>query len=385
MNKRGFFNIVAVTVVALVLSGCAEKKFHITGTITEAEDSVLYLENMSLDGPVTTDSVRLGADGAFSFAGKVAPAPEFYRLRISRRIINISIDSTETVSVTASYPTMASGYVVEGSDNCSMIKELVLKQMDLQRRVIAVNGNYDIPAAVGRDSIDAMVEAYKEDIRTNYIFKEPMKSYSYFALFQAIGGQLVFNPRENRDDIKAFAAVATSWDVLYPGSKRGQNLHNIAIEGMKTMRIVDNNRNAAIDASKVNLTNIIDISLADNKGVVRSLSDLKGKVVLLDFHLFNTTESKARIMQLRELYNKYHSQGFEIYQVSLDGSEHFWKQQTAALPWVCVRDPEGVSSGNVMRYNVQAVPTFFLIDRSNSLHKRDTQIEDIDAEIRALL
>lgn len=385
MSKRVIFNIAAVTVMVLLLSGCAKKKFHITGKITEAEDSVLYLENMSLDGPVTTDSVRLDANGTFSFSGKAAPAPEFYRLRIARRIINLSIDSTETVNVTASYPSMTSGYIVEGSDNCSVIKELVLKQMDLQRRVMAVNDNYDIPTALGRDSIDAIVEAYKEDIRTNYIFKEPMKAYSYFALFQAIGSQLIFNPRENRDDIKAFAAVATSWDVLYPGSKRGQNLHNIAIEGMKTVRIVDNNRNATIDASKVNLTNIIDISLADNKGVVRSLSDLKGKVVLLDFHLFNTTESRERIMQLRELYNKYHSQGFEIYQVSLDGSEHFWKQQTAALPWVCVRDPEGISSNNVVRYNVQAVPTFFLIDRSNSLHKRDAQIEDIDEEIKSLL
>ena len=37
-----------------------------------------------------------------------------------------------------------------------------------------------------------------------------------------------------------------------------------------------------------------------------------------------------RIMMLRELYNKYHAQGFEIYQVSLDEDEHFWKTRTAA-------------------------------------------------------
>ena len=90
-------------------------------------------------------------------------------------------------------------------------------------------------------------------------------------------------------------------------------------------------------------------------------------------------------MMLRELYNKYHAQGFEIYQVSIDPDEHFWKTQTAALPWICVRDADGTSSQNLINYNVQQIPTFFLIDKNNVLQKRDVQIKDIDAAIKALL
>jgi hypothetical protein len=96
-------------------------------------------------------------------------------------------------------------------------------------------------------------------------------------------------------------------------------------------------------------------------------------------------DSPARILMLRELYNKYHAQGLEIYQVSLDADEHFWKQQTAALPWICVREPQGIDSSTLTIYNIQGVPEFFLIDRGNNLVSRSQQIEDLEKSIKSLL
>ena len=197
---------------------------------------------------------------------------------------------------------------------------------------------------------------------------------------------LIFNPRNNKDDVKVFAAVATSWDTYYPNAERGKNLHNIAIQGMKDIRIIENQMAAQqLDASKVQVNGVIELALQDNKGVTRKLTDLKGKVVLLDFHLFAGEQSTKRIMMLRELYNKYHAAGFEIYQVSVDPDEHFWKTSTAALPWISVRDEDGIQGASVAKYNVQSIPTFFLIDRSNTLRSRDVQIKDLDAAINALL
>lgn len=375
-----------LALMAAMLTSCNNKKFHINGTVTEAKDSVLYLENMSLDGPVVVDSVKLDDKGAFSFSGKAPDAPEFYRLRIAGQIINLSVDSTETVDVKASYPSMATGYTVDGSAECATIRELALKQIDLQNRVIAVQNNPNLGYDLTRDSIGKLVAAYKEGIKRNYIYKAPMRASSYFALFQTLGNMLIFNPRENADDVKVFAAVATSWDTYHPDALRGKNLHNIAIEGMKNVRIMRNKMAAQnIDASKVNVSNIIDISLLDNQGNRRSLTDLKGKVVMLDFHVFGSNGSTKRIMEMRELYNKYHDRGFEIYQVAFDPDEHFWKTQTAALPWISVRDPQGLQSQNLAAYNVSSIPTFFLIDRNNEVKKRDSQITDIDAEINALL
>lgn len=389
MMRNTISNMCAVAACAFMLvalGSCDNRKFRVDGVITEAKDSVLYLENMSLDGPVAVDSVKLGDDGAFSFSEKSPEAPEFYRLRIAGQIINLSVDSTETINIKASYPTMSTGYTVEGSAECATIKELALKQIDLLNRVIAIQNNPMLGIDVTRDSVERLIDAYKQEIKMNYIYKAPMRASSYFALFQTLGNRLIFNPRESEDDIKAFAAVATSWDTYHPGSLRGKNLHNIAIEGMRNIRIVRNNRAAAqLDASKINVTNLIDISLPDNKGVTRKLTDLKGKVVMLDFHVFGADGSTKRIMQLRELYNKYHARGLEIYQVALDPDEHFWKTQTAALPWISVRDADGLDSRYLMLYNVKTIPTFFLVKRDNSLDKRDVQIDNLDAEIVKLL
>jgi glutathione peroxidase-family protein len=384
MKKSGL-KVFAIAVIALALGACSKEKFHVKGAITHANDSVLYFENMSLDGAVALDSVKLNESGTFDFTGDASEAPEFYRLRIANQIINISVDSTETISVEASYPTMATQYKVSGSENCERIQQLALKQIELQNKAIAIQQDNTLNAQTANDSILRLVEAYKDVVKRNYIYKEPMRASSYFALFQTLGNMLIFNPRENKDDIKAFAAVATSWDTYYPHALRGQNLHNIAIEGMKNVRILEGQKQQVLDLSKVSTSSIIDVDLQDNKGAVRRLSDLKGRVVMLDFHVFAAKESAQRIMQLRELYNKYHAQGFEIYQVSLDPDEHFWKQQTAALPWISVRDPQGVNSAVLTNYNVQAIPTFFLIDKTNTLHKRDVQIKDLDQEIQSLL
>ena len=205
---------VAIIAAVMAISSCNEKKFQVTGKITDAKDSILYFEHMSLNGPVTTDSVKLTGDGSFSFSGKDEGTPEFYRLRIAGQIINIAVDSTETIEVNASYPTMASGYDVKGSYDCSKIKELALMQMQLQRNVNAIAADPTLNVQAVTDSINKVVAAYKYKVKNDYIFKEPMKAYAYFALFQTINmgyqTMLIFNPRNSEDDVKVFAAVATS-------------------------------------------------------------------------------------------------------------------------------------------------------------------------------
>lgn len=392
MNTRLFHKVITLALAVATMAGvtsCNEKKFHIDGTITGAADSTLYFENMGLDGAVKIDSAKLSEDGTFAFEGTAPTAPEFYRLRIAGQFINIAVDSTETINIKAQYPQMATQYEVSGSEDCQRIKELSLMQSSLQAQVNAIARNPELGAQAVADSVSRIVEAYKTRVKTEYIFKAPMKASSYFALFQTIyaGGQpvLLFNPRTSEQDIKVFGAVATSWDTFYPNEKRGENLHNIAIEGMKDVRYLRSQQQAEeIEASKVNTSGILDFTLTDNTGAARSLSSLKGNVVLLDFHLFADQNSMKRIMSLRELYNKYHAQGFQIYQVAIDGDEHFWKTQTAALPWISTRVDDNTSSVLQM-YNVQQVPTFFLLDRSCNVVKRDAQIKDIDAEIKALL
>lgn len=374
-----------MALMTLLLGACDNKvKFTIEGNIEGAKDSVLYFEHVSLSGLKPLDSLKLGADGAFRFQADTTAAPEFYVLRIHDQIINISIDSTETVTVKAQYPNMAARYEVEGSDNCEKIRSLALMQQDLLRKAIALEQNQTIPPGDAQDSLRQMVDRYKQTVLDNYIFKEPNKTYSYFALFQTLGRWLIFNPKESREDLRVFAAVATSWDTFYPGADRTENLHNIVIESMQQLygNTADTSTVQQGDGPTIVESGIIELQLPDKSGNLLTLSSLKGKVVLLDFHTFTLPESAQRILMLRELYNKYHEQGLEIYQVSLDQDEHFWKQMTQHLPWVCVRD---ASLQSAMSYNVTDVPEFFLINRNSQLQKRSSQMKDLEAEIKELL
>ena len=378
----------AILCASATIISCSNKSFTVNGNITGAADSLLLLEYMSLDGAKTMDSVRLGADGAFSFT-QDAPqgSPELYRLRIAQQIVNFSVDSTEVITIKATYPNMASDYTVEGSENCAKIKELSILQMNLQARANQILRSPDLNTKESIDSIENVLKAYKQQILTNYIYKEPMKTYAYYALFQgvAVGNNyvMVFDPKRDLDDVKAFSAVATSWDTSYPESERGKNLHDIAIQGMKNKRIVDSqNQGLEIDASKVSEASLIDLKLKDNHGYVQTLSSLKGKVVLLDFHSFSSDNSRERILAMRELYTKYHDRGLEIYQVSLDDDEHFWKTQTAQLPWISVR---GDGTVNVYLYQVVSLPVDYIINRDNQVVLGPREITDLEKDLARFL
>lgn len=372
----------------LALASCGKGKFHVDGTVTGAKDSILYFEHNGLDGFNVLDSVKLDENGKFSFSGDKADNPEFYRLRIAGQIINIAIDSTETVDVTAKYPGMASNYEVKNSYENSKIRELALMQIDLQARCQAAYSN-----GASDSVINKMVETYKLNVERNYIFKEPMKAYAYFALFQyiVINNQpvMIFDPAGNHEDNKVFGAVATSWDTFYPNSERGKNLHNITLRGMRNERIVANNRAAqqqnAAEAKNVNVgqTGIIDLPLYDRNDQLHHLTDLKGQVVLLYFNAFASDGSQSAMMQLRDLYNKYHGRGFEIYMVGLDDNKSFWNQQVSALPWINVYDQNGNSQAYLA--TAPGLPYYFIIDRGNNIVKNASQVKDLSKEIEALL
>ena len=379
--KRIFVaGIIAVGVI--VLASCAGEQFHVNGSIANAKDSVLYFEHNGLEGFSTIDSVKLDEKGNFSFSSDKVDHPEFFRLRIAGQIINIAIDSTETVNVQATYPQMATDYSVKGSYENEKIKELALKQVDLQARCQTI---YAERPDIADSLVNVLVSGYKQDVSRNYIFKEPMRAYSYFALFQYIvvgnEARLIFDPTKDAKDNKVFGAVATSWDSYYPGSDRTQNLHNITIKGMKDERIVQaQTKPVEVDAKEMG---VIDLPLRDNRGVEHHLTDLKGKVVLLDFHVFSAEGSTEYIMKMRELYNKYHDRGLEIYMVSLDNNAHFWKEQVASLPWINVYDDTGISRAYTAP--AQTMPIIYLIDRGNNVVKNPSQIQNLSEEIEKLL
>lgn len=380
--------ILFVALAAMALSACnSEPKFKVEGEVSGADGKMLYLEASALEGIVPMDSVKLKGDGSFSFKQVRPVSPEFYRLRVDDKVINFSIDSTETVQVKAPYTDFATAYTVEGSSNSTKIKELTLKQMQLQNSVnslIQTMQAHKIGADVFEDSLAVLLKNYKDEVKINYIFAAPNTAVAYFALFQKLNNYLIFDPLNSKDDIKCFAAVATSLNNYYPHADRSKNLYNIVIKGMKNTR-TPQQKVLEIPEDAVSETGVIDINLRDIKGNVRKLSELKGKAVLLDFTIYQSATSASHNYMLRDLYDKYASQGLEIYQISLDADEHFWKTTTDNLPWICVRDGNGVYSTVASAYNVQSVPSIFLINKNNELSARGETIKDLETAVKALL
>ena len=378
--------ICAMAALTMLATACKDKgeQFEINGRIAEADGKTLYFEAVTLNGIEALDSTRLDEDGQFCFQGTRPFNPEFYRLRIDRQIVNLSVDSTETIHVEAELPDMGTDYEVEGSGNCQTLKEINNKLIALQQSIKDITNDKALTLGEQERLVHEKINLYKNEMNMHYIMENPASAPAYFALFQTVNGSLIFNPINNPDDIKFVGAVATAWDANYPGTSRTENLHNIAIQGMKNTKRPTPVSLEDIDPGKISAAGIIDIELPDIHGKNRKLSDIRNKVVLLDFTAYSLPSSQERIMQMRGLYDKYSSLGFDIYQVSIDPDEHYWKTACEHLPWTCVYESRGEASGYLGSYLVRRLPTYFLINRHGDLVARDEQIDDLEKTIRLL-
>ena len=358
--------------------------FIVKGVVAGADGQLMYLENVGISNVVTLDSIKLAPGGKFKFTEKRPEYPDFYRLRLNNQLINFAVDSTETISFVADAGTFATSYSVEGSENSKAIKAITLAQLDANQAISRLRKEYEdkmISDTTYRMKVLAAADAYKEVAR-KYIYSAPMSTAAYFALFQQIDGLLFFDLYD-RKDVKAYGAVATSYNHTYPESPRSKHLYNLTLQSMKVLRA-----QRPVDYSNVETKEIsfLDIELPDVRGEVVKLSTVApGKVVLINFTAYQTEWSPALNMALGELYTKYHDQELEIYQVSLDSDFHFWRNGASNLPWVTVHDPQSVYSQVAGLYNVKQLPALFILDRKGSLVKRVEDVKKLEADVKAVL
>ena len=367
------------------LSACNNSSdFTVKGVVAGADGQLMYLENVGISNVVTLDSIKLAPGGKFKFTEKRPEYPDFYRLRLNNQLINFAVDSTETISFVADAGTFATSYSVEGSENSKAIKAITLAQLDANQAISRLRKEYEdkmISDTTYRMKVLAAADAYKEVAR-KYIYSAPMSTAAYFALFQQIDGLLFFDLYD-RKDVKAYGAVATSYNHTYPVSPRSKHLYNLTLQSMKVLRA-----QRPVDYSNVETKEIsfLDIELPDVRGEVVKLSTVApGKVVLINFTAYQTEWSPALNMALGELYTKYHDQGLEIYQVSLDSDFHFWRNGASNLPWVTVHDPQSVYSQVAGLYNVKQLPALFILDRKGNLVKRVEDVKKLEADVKAVL
>lgn len=383
MKKNIVHLLVTICCLGLINACKQSPEFTVDGIVADADGQTLYLENIGLSAVTPIDSAKLNSSGKFSFKKARPEYPDFYRLRLNDQWINFAIDSTETISFIADAGTFATSYSVEGSENVQEIREVTLAQLDANQEINRMRREYEtglISDTTYQFNVINAINAYKE-IALKYIYSKPMSTTAYFALFQKIDG-LSFFDLYDKSDSRAYGAVATSYNHLYPESPRAQHLYNLALQSLKVLR-----SNRTIDINKIATQELdyLEIELPDVVGEKNKLSEIaKGKVVILNFTAYQTEWSHTLNHTLSTLYTELHNNGLEIYQVSLDSDLHLWKNIASNLPWTCVRDPQSVYSQAAAIYNVKQLPTLFILNRNGVLVKRIEDFTTLEKDVREL-
>lgn len=87
------------------------------------------------------------------------------------------------------------------------------------------------------------------------------------------------------------------------------------------------------------------------------------------------------------LYNRFHSKGLNIIGVSLDEVVERWKDAIAKdqLTWTHVSNLEGWKDPIARLYEVDQIPSTFLLDSSGKVIAKDLMGEQLEAKIQTLL
>ena len=383
------FKISIIFFVGIVtLFSCNKQPvFTVTGEISGLQTDTLYIyfEKRDFSNTILLDSMQLGKDGIFNFEIPSPEYPDLYILRLGNQSINLSVDSVETIVVNASFNSFAIDYSIEGSEGSLKMKEVLLLRSGLQKDINVLKEAFlkgSVSSSEFQTELSELVEVYKTKVKS-IIFSNTKSPAAYFALFQKIDDILILNPYE-RDDSRVYSAVATAWDTYYKETSRAEYLRDFTINAIKE-RKAQEQRESQIQNLKITEANsqYFNIVLPDINDKTISLESLKGKVVLLDFTTYQAEYSPLHSKNIYDVYQR-HSNNMEVYQVSFDSDVHLWKNAAANLPWVCVYENKGAGSELVKRFNIQQLPTTYLINRRGELVKKLDVGDNIETEIKKL-
>lgn len=359
--------IIPAVLVLMAVSCSHSNEWTVDGRIEGADGQTMIVEASDNGRWYPIDSVKLDASGNFKVSHQASGYPDIYRLRLGDKTLYFPIDSVETVTVLSKADAFDREYTLAGSHSAEML-------MAVDRRLfksISAGG----VASIAGDSL------LKRDLG-GIMLGDPSGIVSYYIINKRIGGVTLFNPA-NKSDLRIIGAVANAFDKNRPGDPRTRYLRNLYLGSRKAT--VGAHAGDTLYADEVK---IFDIRLHDRHGQLRSLAEeaRHGKVILLSFTAYGADESPAYNREINRVYEKYHGQGFEVFQVSVDSDEVLWRQASANLPWITVYNPmtdEGIR--NLANYNVSNLPAAFIIDRQGAISGRVDDITGLDSAVAAKL
>lgn len=379
--------LLLATLLLPVLLACKTERFkaQIEGNLEGANGGTLVLKQLLLNTMNIIDTIKVSSDGKFKYTlTKKGDTPEFYYLfRGERQLISMILSPGDKVIVQSD--TLGKNITIEGSQETHLLNLL-------ERRLSVAQYRFDSLALLMNTAIETgdkkretelnfqmgslYVKQKQEAIK--HIYTNPASITNIMLLYHKFSREIpLFGDVR---DVLIFRRVYDTLQTIYPNSIYLNRL----LDEINSREKVEALNSKILDASE---SGFPDISLPDTKAVQRKLSDLSGKVILLSFWSVNDPNQRMLNRDYVELYEKFAGRGFEIYQVAVDIDKTAWARAVAEqqLPWVSVCDGLGANSVALTTYNIQRVPSNYLIDRSGTIVARDLFDKQLEDKIASML
>lgn len=355
--------LLIISSLVLTVSCGNSNQWHLEGRIDGlGEKDLVVLEGNNQGYWYPMDTIEVRGNGSFSYSREAQGYPDIYRLRIGEKSLYFPIDSIETISLSAQAPDIDVNHSLSGTpqaENLERVDSLLRAEVS-SAGAQAVTANASLKRELGK-----------------MILADPAGIVPYYIISKRVGGQPLFNPAV-KEDLRIIGAVANAFNEQRPSDPRTTYLRNLFISNRpKSGKINEEN------VAYANEVRAFDINLFDNEGKKHSLLDLtsKGNVVILNFTAYTAQESPAFNVMLNKVYEKYHSQGLEIFQVAFDDDEYAWKQTAKNLPWITVLNGAADGDKALRDYNVGSLPAIFIFDRNGDVVERVTDLNTLDSSV----
>lgn len=336
---------------------------RISGTLTGVSERPVYLEYLTASKMVGVDTVMTDDQGNFEFETQIT-YPGYYRVSLNESNMCILIVHPEDkIEVQANGSDIYQSYEVSGSEESQRLK-------DLNRMLIP------------RDSIN-MAYQNAQIMRDQKMFEEVMANYE--GIMAEVNTKLKSFIDENLASLSALAAVQNmDMETEFPTylkvveSLEGKMDQNEFYQAIRIQVMAQ--RRLAIGSPAP------EITLPQPNGQDLSLSDLKGKYVLIDFWASWCGPCRKENPNVVRVYEKYHDMGFEILGVSLDQNQKAWLNaiEQDGLRWKHVSDLKYWGSAVVPEYQIKGIPLTYLVDPEGNIigkNLRGASLEQKLAEI----
>ena len=248
-------------------------------------------------------------------------------------------------------------FTVNGSDDTEILKSIENKISNYRSEIRELNINF-VEASQNRDF------ELVNSIQSEFDFKK---------------NQFELSLKDYLSSAKSSLAVLVTADYLDIEENLifWETIYNNYTEEFKDNSYFKNFENKLIKIKSISIGSVApDIILNDTSGVPISLASLRGKYVLLDFWAAWCRPCREENPNIVENYNNYKSYGFDVYQVSLDRTKKDWVRgiKQDKLPWINVSDLKYYQSEAAEIYNVDRIPSAFLLDPDGKIIAKHTDL-----------